>query len=80
MWLCWLEAAEAEEAELREPTPRFARAAAAAGLARYPSGSFQQMNMLHRARLLWELAALQVPQLPPQTAELVGLVVLATFD
>lgn len=80
MWLCWLEAAEAVAVELRETTPRFARAEAVEGLARYPSGSSQQMNMLQLARSLWERVALQVPLLPPQTVELAALVALASFD
>ena len=79
MWLCWLEAAEAVEAELRETTPRFVLVAAAVGLARFLSGSSRPMNTLPRARSLWERAALPVPQLPLQTADLAAMGALASF-
>ena len=65
---------------LLEITRRFVLAVVAAGLVLFLSGSSRQMNMLPRARSLWERVALQVPQLPPQTAELVALVAPASFD
>lgn len=80
LWSCWLEVAEAVEAELRETTLRFVQAEAAAGLARYPSGNSQQMSMPQLARSLWERAALRAPLLPLETAERVALVAPASFD
>lgn len=61
-------------------TRRFVLAVVVAGLVLFLSGSSRQMNMLPRARSLWERAALQVPLLPPQTVELAALVALASFD